>query len=54
MLSVEEAPETDSILVLLYFYLRCVLHTLRWRPQCKAKTHILNLQCNVGETEVRH
>ena len=54
MLSVGETPKTDSILALLYFYLRCIFHTLKWRPQCKAKTHILNLQCNVGEIEVRH
>ena len=53
MLSVEEAPKTDSILALLYFYLRYVFHTLKWLPQCKAKTHILNIQCNVGEIEVR-
>ena len=54
MLSVGEAPKTDSVLALLYFYLRYGSHILKWRPQCKAKTHILNLQCNVGEIEVRH
>ena len=54
MLSVGETPKTDSILALLYFYLRYVFHTLKWRQQCKAKTNISNLQCNVGEIEVRH